>query len=338
MKKISLVQIVLLGIGLIMTACGSGGGSGDRSGDSEFIVSGGNPASLTTIRVSVDSGGNQSSGGNSYNASVSSDGRYVAFESDATNLIANDTNGGVRDIFVNDRTTGLTTVVSVNANGTQGNASSFLPSVSADGRYVAFESVATNLIANDTNGAVRDIFMHDRITGSTTVVSVSSNSTQGNASSFLPSVSADGRYVAFESDATNLIANDTNGAVRDIFMHDRTTGSTTVVSVNSNRTQGNASSFSPSVSADGRYVAFESVATDLIANDTNGVVRDIFVNDRTTGTTTVVSVNSNGTQGNNDSFASFISANGIYVAFESLDSNLVSNDSNGLRDIFVREH
>jgi Tol biopolymer transport system component len=172
----------------------------------------------------------------------------------------------------------------------------------------------------------------------TTVVSVKSSGTQGSNNSFSPSISADGRYVAFESLASDLIANDTNGGVRDIFVHDRNTGVTTVVSVKSSGTQGSNNNFSPSVSADGRYVAFESLASDLIANDTNGGVRDIFVHDRNTGSTTVVSVDSNGTQGSDDSSGPSISGDGNYISFESLDNSLVLNDSNGFKDVFVRGH
>jgi Tol biopolymer transport system component len=285
----------------------------------------------TTTRVSVDSGGAQSEGGNSDSPSISGDGRYVAFESFATNLVADDTNG-IMDIFLHDTQTGTTTCVSVDSGGAVGNGSSNSPSISSDGRYVAFYSVANNLVAGDTNG-IMDIFLHDTQTGTTTCVSVDSGGAEGNDISFYPSISADGRYVAFVSAATNLVAGDTNGA-RDIFLHDTQTGTTARVSVDSEGAQGNdSSSWSPSISADGRYVAFESVATNLVPGDTNGV-EDIFIHDTQTGTTTRVSVDSNGTEGDGDSCELSISADGRYVAFESLASNLVPFDYNVSWDVF----
>jgi len=187
------------------------------------------------------------------------------------------------------RAAGITTRVSVDSSGIQGDIYSFVPSISADGRYVAFESFATNLVAGDNNGYL-DIFVRDRQTGQTTRVSVDNSGNQGNGHSSAPSISADGRNVAFQSDATNLVAGDTNG-VYDIFVHDRQTGRTTRVSVNSSGIQGNAYSDQPSISADGRHVAFESLATNLAAGETNGAT-DVFVHDRQTGQTTRVSVGS----------------------------------------------
>jgi Tol biopolymer transport system component len=180
-----------------------------------------------------------------------------------------------------------TTRVSIASDGTQANSDSCFLSVSADGRYVAFYSLATNLVVGDTND-VPDIFVHDRQTGETTRVSVASDGTQASGSSFLPSISADGRTVAFESGATNLVPGDTNG-VTDVFVHDRQTGETARVSVGSDGTQANQVSYDPSVSADGRYVAFYSEASNLVPGDTNNEW-DVFRHDRETGQTTRVSV------------------------------------------------
>ena len=291
-------------------------------------------AASSITRVSVDSSGTQANNDSIHVPYISADGRYVAFESDASNLVPNDTNG-VSDIFVHDITTGATTRVSVDSSGNQGNSSSFFPSFSADGRYVAFASDATNLVAGDTNGA-RDIFLHDRTTSATTRVSVDSTGTQGNGSSYYPSISSDGRYVVFYSTASNLVAGDSNG-VHDVFVHDRTTGITTRVSVDSSGTQANGISTYPFISADGRYVAFESDASNLVAGDTNGRF-DIFVHDRTTGATTRVSVDSSGMEGNNNSNDQpSISADGRYVAFSSSASNLVAGDTNGWQDIFLHD-
>jgi len=169
-----------------------------------------------------------------------------------------------------------TTRVSVDSSGIQGNDHSTNPALSSDGRYVAFRSDATNLVAGDTNGYY-DVFVHDRQTGITTRVSVGSSGIQGNDSSFPPAISADGRYVAFRSDATNLVAGDTNGDY-DVFVHDRQTGITTRVSVDSSGTESNSYSDDPALSSDGRYVAFKSWATNLVAGDTNER-SDIFIRD-----------------------------------------------------------
>jgi flagellin-like hook-associated protein FlgL len=285
-----------------------------------------------TTRVSVDSSGTQASGGSSFDPAISADGRYVVFESSATNLVAGDTNAR-SDIFVHDRLTSQTTRVSVDSSGTQANGESDLGSVSADGRYVAFYSSASNLVAGDTNAAL-DVFVHDRQTGQTTRVSVDSSGIQATGGdSDDPTISADGRYVTFESDATNLVAGDTNAAT-DVFVHDRQTGQTTRVSVDSSSTQGNDRSFDAAISADGRYVAFESDATNLVAGDTNAA-KDLFLRDLHTGQTIRISVNSSGTQGNGSNDGAAISADGRYVTFYSSASNLVNGDTNGVKDVFV---
>ena len=228
-----------------------------------------------------------------------------------------------------------TTRLSIASDGTQSDAGSQYASVSADGRYVAFESSAANLVAGDTNGAL-DIFVRDRVTGQTTRVSVASDGTQGNGASYDPSISADGRYVAFRSMASNLVAGDSNGAVSDIFVHDRATGTTTIESITPLGGSGNSSSHAPSISADGRYVAFHSNASNLVGGDTNGVTSDVFVRDRTGGTTTLVSVVSGGTSANGPSYYPSISADGLYVTFYSTASDLVEGDTNGVADVFVR--
>ncbi len=244
--------------------------TGDTNGANDAFVH--DRQTGATTRVSVSSSGAQGSS-HSVDASISADGRFVAFYSHATNLVVGDTNG-VYDIFVHDRQTGATTRVSVSSSGTQGNSESRQSAVSADGRFVVFDSAADNLVDGDTNG-VQDVFVHDRQTGATTRVSVSSSGSQGNSVSDYPSISADGRFVAFDSFATDLVTGDTNG-VNDAFVHDRQTGATTGVSVSSSGAQGNVFSFLPSISADGRFVAFESYASNLVPGDTNNA-SDIFV-------------------------------------------------------------
>jgi Tol biopolymer transport system component len=302
--------------------------SGDTNNWSDIFVY--DTVANTTRRVSVDSNGTQGNGSSS-SPSISADGRYVAFDSEASNLVSGDANG-TGDIFVYDTVANTTRRVSVATDGTQGNAYSDFPSISADGRYVAFSSQATNLVSGDTNG-IDDIFVHDTITNTTRRISVATEGTQGNAYSYFPSISANGRYVAFYSKASNLVSGDTNGSL-DIFVYDTVSNTTRRVSVDSNGTQGNGSSSSPSISADGRYVAFDSYASNLVSGDTNGT-GDIFVYDTVANTTRRVSVDSNGTQGNNLSYSPSISADGRYVAFYSDANNLVSGDTNNAPDIFV---
>lgn len=291
-----------------------------------------------TERVSVSSAGGQ---GNDWSvrSSISGDGRYVAFNSYASNLVPNDTNYAL-DVFVRDRVAGQTTRVSVSSSGAQGNDGSWRPSISADGRFVAFYSYAYNLVPGDTNAAA-DVFVHDRLTSETTRVSVSSSGAQAYGSSTDPSISADGRFVAFASFAPDLVPNDTNRGY-DVFVHDRATGETTRISVSSSGEQGNNWSWLPSISADGRYVAFESFATNffpkhmLAPDDTNNKI-DAFVHDRVTCETRRVSVSSSGEQGNRGSWKPSVSADGRFVAFESEASNLVPHDTNDAMDVFIHD-
>ena len=285
-----------------------------------------------TKRVSVSSGGEQGNDASYHgNPSISADGRYVTFHSDASNLVNGDTNG-TGDVFVHDIATGQTTLVSVASNGTHGNYRSQYTSISADGRYVAIGSAANNLVSGDTNNA-HDIFVHDRETGNTTRVSLASNSTQGNGTSSQPYISANGRYVAFVSSANNLIDGDTNGE-DDVFIHDRDTGKTQRVSIDSNGLQGNSISYRPSLSADGRYIAFDSNASNLVSNDTNGTW-DVFVHDKYSTQTTRISVTSDITQGNNSSVIASISDDGQFVSFCSNANNLVNGDINESWDVFI---
>ncbi|MDA3936328.1 MAG: cell wall-binding repeat-containing protein, partial [Actinomycetota bacterium] len=287
----------------------------------------------TTERVSLASNGDQPTDGKSVTPVFSADGRYVAFYSSATDLVPGDTNDKF-DVFVHDRQTGVTERVSVASNGDEGDQDSYDPCLSADGRYVVFDSRATNLVSGDTNSST-DIFVHDRQTGVTERVSVASNGDEGTGASWLPAFSADGRYVAFESGATNLVSGDTNGKY-DVFVHDRQTGATERVSVASTSDEGDGYSYESDISADGRYVTFESNATDLVSSDTNGQP-DVFVHDRQTGVTERVSVASSGDQatGSCEDY-SVISPDGLYVAFSSDAADLVSGDTNGVSDIFVR--
>jgi Tol biopolymer transport system component len=224
------------------------------------------------------------------------------------------------------------TVVSVDYSGAEGNDGSYRSAISRDGRYVAFESDATNLVRGGTNGK-RHIYVHDRHAERTTLVSVDSDGIQGNDDSGNPSISAEGRYVAFESESTKLAPPGTHGE-RHVFVHDRRTGETTLVSVDSSGTPGDSYSGRPSISDDGRYVAFVSYATNLVAGGNNGKYQ-VYVHDRQTRQTSLISVNSAGLAGNNHAEYPSISAGGRYVAFRSTATDLVPGGTNGKSHIFV---
>jgi Tol biopolymer transport system component len=288
-----------------------------------------------TERVSLRSNGRQANSWSGY-ASISANGRFVSFTSDASNLVRGDTNG-VQDIFVHDRRTGRTTRISVDRRGRQGNDDSSSSDISATGRYVIFTSVATDLVRNDENG-YEDLFVHDRVTGTTRLVSVRSNGRQANApvGNIDPgSISADGRFITFGSTASNLVKNDDN-AVADVFVRDRVARTTRRMSVSSAGDEGNGASQDPAISGDGKYVAFSSDATNLFGTDANGE-RDIFVHNRNRGTTRRISVSSADEEADGYSSYASISADGRYVAFDSFAENLVADDTNNATDVFIRD-
>ena len=302
----------------------------------------------STTRVSVSSSGIQGDR-DTFASGISADGRYVLLSSQARNLVSGDTNDRW-DVFVRDRANGATKRVSVSTGGAQAKpgsdpfGGSTAGGMSANGRYIVFQSDAPNLVPGDTNH-VEDVFLHDQASGVTARISVSSAGRQANGPSSFATISADGRYVAFQSMASNLVKGDTN-RMSDVFVRDLATGKTTRISVNSRGRQARCNlsyceSTEPALSAHGRYVAFESSATNLVPHDTNRL-GDVFVRDRRTGKTTRVSLDSHGRQGggdrtNNGSNAPAISANGRYVAFHSADSNLVPGDSNRVFDVFVHD-
>jgi Tol biopolymer transport system component len=312
----------------------------------------------TTELVSVNAAGEQGNNGSvTSRVAISGDGRFVAFDSIATNLVPDDTNGQ-SDIFVRDRQSGTTKRVSVASDGTQANFASTWPAISGNGRFVAFLSVARNLVPDDTNNA-EDVFVHDRQTGMTE--RISANRPNGVVLPFRPAISADGRFVAFDS----LLADDVDN-VPNLYLRDRQTGTTEVVG------SGNSGTYiGPAISADGRFVAFGTgslsiydrqtkLTESLAAEGVNGIGNpaisadgrfvafygnsipatgfpaQIFLYDRRTHTSEPVSVNSNSMAANDVSYFSSISADGRSVAFQSLATNLVSDDTNGGTDVFVR--
>jgi Tol biopolymer transport system component len=218
---------------------------------------------------------------------VSANGRYVVFSSYADDLVPGDTNGQ-RDVFVRDVVRGRTTLVSVGAGGVQGNGESRQGSISADGRYVVFNSYASNLVPGDTNGAA-DVFLRDLRAGRTTRVSVGLNG-QADLDSWEPEISADGRHVAFTSSATNLVVGDTNNT-QDVFVRDLATRRNERVSVTSDGQQLDVYSSSPAISGDGRRVAFVTPAQLVsVPSPPPNVDTLLYARDRTTKTTRAVSL------------------------------------------------
>ena len=288
--------------------------------------------------MSIDSTGHQANGYNGSKPAISDDGRFVAFLSQATNLVTGDTNGEV-DVFVHDRPTGITERVGLRQSGDD------VVDISGDGRFVVFSSFAP-LLPGDTNDGL-DVFVYDRLTASTERVSIDSAGNEaGTGESYVvqslhAAISANGRVVEFLSNASNLVPGDTNGTW-DVFVHDRQTGVTERVSVDSNENESHEPRFPPSsgpaifsyMNADGNLVGFVSAAPDLVSGDNDGG-QDVFVRDRVAGTTELVSVDTTGNSGGHSGPAS-LSANGRFVAFWSCFP-LVTTDTNGFCDAYRRD-
>ena len=304
----------------------------DTDGNQELDVFVRDRKAKVTKRVSIATGGE---GGNdiSYDPAISGTGRYVAFNSDASNLVPDDTNGST-DVFVRDLEMNVTRRVSISTLGAQANGfSESTPAISADGQYIAFQTSAPNLVANDTNQR-SDVFVRDRTAQTTRRVSVNSAGVQGNDGSYRPDISADGTYVAFSSDASNLVGLDTNG-VADVFVRDIRADETIRVSVSSTGAESNNSSSQPSISAEGTHVAFVSRASNLVPSDANGK-RDVFLRNWSAGVTERVSVTADGAEADGTSDDPNLGADASYVSFTSRATNLVANDTNNARDVFVR--
>jgi len=289
-----------------------------------------------TELVSLSSAGEQ---GNSYSQrpSISADGQYIVFWSEATNLVASDTNSIV-DVFLRDRSSSSTERISVTSSGQQAQGASYEQVISTDGSVVAFWSNAPDLVGGDTNSAF-DVFTRDRLLGETSRINLTSDGSQssGDLLSFSGglALSGDGRFVAFTSLAADLISGDTNDGV-DVFLCDRQLSQTVRLSVSTDGAEANGDSQGPAMSADGRFIVFSSTASNLVPNDTNGS-SDVFVHDAGTGLTTRVSVSPLGTEGNGWSDEAAISADGRYVAFTSEATNLVDHDTNASADVFVHD-
>lgn len=323
-----------------------------------------------------------------FDASISGDGRYVVFDSDADNLVPND-NNGQRDIFLRDRVAGTTIAVSVTSGGSVGDDSSFEPAISANGRFIAFSSSASDLVANDTNGS-DDIFVYDRETQTMERVSIDSSGNEGDDDSFAPAISDDGQVVVFLDQSNNFDEAPTNNRT-DVFAYDRGTNTLETVNVpagiglefdpnisgdgrfvsyvspnpegltdsnsgtedvyvfdRTNDTRVNASTDSSGnqttsgqtsrgghLSADGRFIAFHSRANFGFTPDNNGAAFDVFVKDLQTDAVERVSQNDAGENGDDESFDRGISGDGRFVLTRSVASDLVANDTNGAQDVFI---
>jgi hypothetical protein len=290
-----------------------------------------------TLRASVLAGGAEGSG-DSQRADVASNGRYVAFQSLASEFAPPDVNG-VADVFVKDLETGALVCASLDPLGLVGNGASGAPALSADGRFVAFQSAAATLVAGDDNGQF-DVFVRDLANGALELVSKSTDGTLGNFGSQAPSISADGRIVAYSSLADNLVPNDSNH-VFDVFARHLPLGQTVRVSVSTFGAQAFSSSQSSSITADGRFVVFQSQAWNLVPDDTNGgplnTFSDVFVRDLAQNQTARLSVSESGQQATGGSSLHACAApDGSRVAFATDAADLVANDLNGVRDWVVR--
>jgi hypothetical protein len=320
------------------------------------------------LKASPTRDGSSADGGSFYSV-ISATGRYVAFNSSASNLVASDTNAAY-DVFVRDTCLGAAAGcvpsmqrASVASDGTEANGDSGYTTtngdlgtaISGDGRFVTFVSAATNLVAGDTNG-LDDVFVRDTCAGApagctptTTLVSVGIGGAPANGGSAGPVISRSGRFVAFSSSASNLVVADTNNTW-DVFVRDTCAGaptgcvpSTTRVSVDGSGTEANADSGLPAFSGDERFVAFASMASNLVPGDTNAT-QDVFLRDTCFGavnacspSTVRVSLSQSGSEPDFRSLFPKVSFDGRYVAFVSQGSNLVPGHSNTTGDLYIRD-
>ncbi len=287
-------------------------------------------ASHRTERVSVDSKGREGDD-ESVHAAISADGRFVAFESAATNLVAKDTNGA-SDVFVRDRKTRTTERVSVAKGGVEANDASGFPALSADGRYVAFQSVAPNLAPGSPR--LSRIYVRDRTKNETECVSVNDEGKLANNDCDSPAISSDGRWVAFVCNAWNMGVT-LRSAAKQVYLHDRKLHRTVLLSQSPDHQAGDWMSWQPRVAADGT-TAFETYATNLVRGDRNGT-GDVVLAIPGVAALELVSVGDDDHPANGASMAPSLSAHGRYVVFSSAATDLVSSDSNGKVDVFLRD-
>lgn len=259
-------------------------------------------------------------------------GGAIVFQSAASNLIAVDTNNAA-DIFLYMRAAGTLERVSLSSEEVPGNADSAGATISEDGRYVAFSSSANNLVSGDTNTYI-DVFVRDLQEGETERVSIStSGMQQANCSSQGAAISANGRAVVFSSDCPQLVTGDTNN-VDDLFVRDLDLDTTERVNISNSEVEANSYSSGRGISYDGRYVSFQSHATNLVTGDHNSK-QDVFLRDRQAGTTILIATSPAGVQGNDGSYGASMSADACYIAFGSDATNFISTDTNAQEDVYV---
>ncbi|WP_198680744.1 TolB family protein [Lentzea terrae] len=295
---------------------------GDRNGVSDVFVK--------DLRTGLVRSASRGGDGPSFDPpALSADGRFVAFVSSATNLVAGDTNGA-DDVFVTDMRTGRVERVS------GGNGPAFgSPVLSADGRYVAFRSEASTLVEGDTNG-VADVFLTDRVSGVVTRISTSASGAEGDKVVHHGlAMSADGRLVVFPSAATNLVPDDTNGSV-DMFVKDVVSGAVERVNVSASGAQTSSYTLMPAITPDGSRVFFVAWGDNLVPGDTEDTP-DIFMKDRRSGSITRVNTRADGTVSDAQPYQPAVSADGRFVVFSSLASNLVRRDTNNVDDVFLKD-
>lgn len=303
--------------------------AGDNNAWSDIYVH--NRNDRTTRRASLALSGAPNS--SSFGASISADGQRVAYYSFASNLTAGDTNGAL-DVFVHDLTSHATLLVSVGMGGVPANAASRYPCISPDGRFVAFVSEASNLTPDaDLPGG--DIFLRDVDAGTTIKVTKTLSGAPAGGSSTFPAVSADGRFVVYQSNSSVLAPGNPAGRW-NVFLFDRETGATQRISVDTNGGSANGDSEEPRISADGRYIVFQSAARDLVDDDASSW-QDVFLYDRELDIMRLVSVDSTGVQANARSGGPDVSSDGRVIAFSSLASSLYAQDNNNVNDVYYRQ-
>jgi Tol biopolymer transport system component len=292
------------------------------------------------VLVSVGVGGSATDG-NSYQPAISANGRFVIFTSTADDLVAGDDNDKP-DVFERDLATGITRRVSVASHGGQADGPSSNGAVSGDGRFVTFASTSSDLVGHQKTAA-EEVYVHDTASNLTNVISASSGGRRENAAVASPftqvsSISGDGRYVAFDSDATNLAKGGSNGHT-NVYVRDRTLRRTTLVSVSSTGGAGDDDSFSPEISPDGHFVIFDSLADDLAPDAAPG--SNVYLRDLGHGETTTVDVSADSRARGAELGSALlqqpvVSANGLFAVFESGADDLVSSASNGVENVYVR--
>ena len=292
-----------------------------------------------TERVSVGPNGIQANGPSDEPA-ISDDGRFVVFTSKAKNLIPSPAQavgmasyrGPGINVYLHDRQTGITSLASMTPTGQPADRRAWLPDISPDGRYIVYSSHSSNLVVPDMNGIKRDAFIYDRVTGTTEYADIMSNGLNPWSGGSIAAISAEGRVVTYRSKASDLVRDDTNRKF-DIFAYERSTFDIKRVSVSTTGRQASSDAHNPQVSADGRFVVYESPA-QLDSRDQNSSI-DVYVHYLPAAVTSLASLNANGHAGNNPSVTPVLSGDGRYIAYSSKSSDLVPGDTNGLSDVFI---